>query len=89
MMVDWSAMPEQKVREIYSRDQKRRLIIFRREAGATFYFLEEAFSDDLLEMCWVPSVQNLTGVYESAETAMRAARAKVSWLGTATADQAE
>jgi hypothetical protein len=64
---------------LYSPDRTRRLHIVRRENG-TFGIEEEHFSNDEFEMCWIPRSSH--SVFDSAETALREARGRVSWLST-------
>ena len=33
-----------------------------------------------LEQCWIPSAGGFVGVYDSEETALREAKARVDWL---------
>lgn len=72
-------MEDELVAEIYSRNQKHRVMIFRRESG-TYYYTPEYFSQDNYEMCWVPARQNTIGFYESQEIAKREASGNVDWL---------
>ena len=74
-----SRMEDKVVEEIYCQNQKKRVVFFRREDG-TYYYTPEYFSEDELEMCWVPSRQNSIGIYESQETAIREARGNIDWL---------
>jgi hypothetical protein len=64
---------------LYSPDRTERVHIFRRESG-TFGYEEVYFSNDEYEMCWVP--RGSLSVFDSAETALREERGRVSWLST-------
>jgi hypothetical protein len=75
-------MPDERVKEIYDDAGKRRVVIFRREAGSFYYQLEH-FSEHPLEMCWIPGRQLPIGIYESEERAETEARANVDWLNDA------
>ena len=54
-------MAEVPVRNIYRKDGRRRVVIFRRSVGSfgenTFGFEEQYFSDEPLERCWCPLSQ--------------------------------
>jgi hypothetical protein len=70
---------------IYNNSQKRRVIILRRESG-TFYYEEEYFSDEPLEMCWIPTGRRVIGFYDTKETAETEARGNIDWLKNNTND---
>jgi hypothetical protein len=74
-------MADQRLQEIYSRDGKRRVVIYRRDTG-TFFYDQEHFSEHPLELCWIPLRQVPIGVYESQLRAEEEARANVDWLIT-------
>lgn len=69
---------------IYSKDRKRRVIIFQRSIGSfgekTFGFEEQYFSDEPLEQCWCPLSQVPLSFCETEQIAVREARARVVWL---------
>jgi hypothetical protein len=72
-------MSEQHV--IYDADRKRRVIIFGSPDGS-YSFIEERFSDEPLEMCWIPQTHRRSvPVCSSFEIALREARGRVEWLG--------
>jgi hypothetical protein len=67
------------VQTIYDEAKKRRVIILQRPDGS-FQFEEQRFSDEPLEMCWIPF-----GIYavchsDTAERALSEARGRVAWL---------
>ena len=65
------------VQTIYDDSKKRRVIIFQRDDG-TFGFDAEHFSDEPLEMAWLPSGFN--SFCDTAERALSEARGRVDWL---------
>jgi hypothetical protein len=70
---------------IYDESHKRRVKILRRESG-TFYYEQEYFSDEPLEMCWIPTGRRVTGFYDTKETAEIEARGNIDWLKNNTND---
>lgn len=60
-------------------DGRRRVSIVRRTNG-WFGFEEEEFSEDPLEMCWLPSAAESFAIFDAAETAEREARNRIEWL---------
>lgn len=59
---------------------KRRCTVFASGDG-TYSFLEEKFSDDPSEMCWLPATsQRSRPICASFEIALREARGRVEWL---------
>jgi hypothetical protein len=74
-----NAMEDQPIREIMDETGKRKVIIYRRSTG-TYCFEEWRFSQDELEMCWIPLRSHVIGFYDTAETALREASGRVSWL---------
>jgi hypothetical protein len=76
-------MTDQRVREIYSRDGQRRVVICRRGSG-TFYYAEERYHHEpyVGDGWWPERGDADVGVYESVETAAREARANIHWLIT-------
>jgi hypothetical protein len=68
-------------RVIYDSSKKRRVTIFRRDDGS-FSFLEERFSDDPREQCWLPQTHRRSiPICDSFETATREAAGRIVWLG--------
>ena len=68
-------------RVIYDSSKKRRVTIFKCEDGS-FSFLEEHFSDEPLEHCWIPLTHRRSiPVCDSFETATREAAGRIEWLG--------
>ena len=67
------------VKELTARDGKRKVRIFRRE-DRSFGFEALRFSDEPLEMCWIPDGRFSACVAESQEVAEREARGRVDWL---------
>ena len=45
-----------------------------------YTFVEERYSDDPLEKCWIPQRRQFTTICESRETVEREARGRVDWL---------
>lgn len=59
---------------------KRRCTVFAGGDG-TYSFLEEKFSDDPYEMCWLPVTwRRSQPICASFEIALREARGRVEWL---------
>lgn len=74
-------------RFIYDSDQKRRVRVFS-AADGSYSFIEEKFSDEPLEMCWIPQTyQRSQPICSSLEIAMREARDRVEWLTAANEGQ--
>jgi hypothetical protein len=68
---------------IYDADRKRRVIISGSPAG--YGFVEEHFSDDPIEMCWIPQThRHSVPICSSFEIALREARGRIEWLAAAT-----
>ena len=66
-------------RVIYDADRKRRVIIF--GADSDYSFMEEHFSDEPLENCWIPQTHRRSRpICSSFEIALREARERVDWL---------
>jgi len=64
---------------IYDAGRKRRVIISGSSAGYTF--LEEQFSEDPREMCWILQThRHSLPVCSSPEIALREAQGRVPWL---------
>jgi len=67
-------------RTIYDRAGKRRVHIYRHDDGS-FRFLEEKFSDDELERCWLMLTSRRSEpVCDTFETALREAQGRIKWL---------
>jgi hypothetical protein len=64
---------------LYDSTGKRRVRIVHRGSGRYGYD-EERFSDEPLEMCWVPIPQMPLVVCDSPEAAERDARGQIPWL---------
>src|SRR5262245_6541667 len=67
------------VKELLSPDGKRKLQVFRRDDGS-FGFESLQFSDEPLEMCWIPHGRLSECFAPTAEIAEREARGRVDWL---------
>jgi hypothetical protein len=67
------------VRELLSADGRRKVKIFRRVNG-TFGFSVWHFSDEPLEMAWIPAGYYSESFTPDAESAEREARSRVAWL---------
>ena len=65
------------VRTIRSTDGIRELVIFRRPDGF-FGFAGERFTEEDGDAFWEPA--EVSGIYESAESAESAAMAEITWL---------
>ena len=72
-------MDVQTVREIEDITQKRKVIFYRRPDG-TYFFEEWYFSEEPLEMSWIPRPLAGIGIYDSIETALREAKGRIAWL---------
>jgi hypothetical protein len=66
---------------IYDDSRKRRVIVFQRDDGS-FGFDEERFSDEPLEMAWLPYGPDCR--CDSAERALSEAHGRVPWLAEVT-----
>ena len=53
-------MIAEELKEIYDSEQKRRVIIYRDELGR-FGYIQEYFSKDPFEMCWIPTGRKIAG----------------------------
>jgi hypothetical protein len=73
------------VKELVARDDKLKVQVFRRADG-TFGFESLRFSEDPLEMSWIPHGRFSWCIAASAEVAEREARARVDWLRDANDD---
>lgn len=69
------------IQTIYDGSRKRRVVIFQREDGS-FGFDAEFFSDEPLEMAWLPS--GFDSRCDTADRALAEARGRVSWLSETT-----
>ncbi len=66
-------------RVIYDPTRTRRVTIS--GADGTYTFLEEHFSTDPSEMCWIPQTHNRSRpVCGSLDIALREAKGRVEWL---------
>jgi hypothetical protein len=68
------------VEEIVARDCKRQVNIFRRHYGS-FGFESLRFSEEPLEMAWIPHGRFSECIAPSIEVAEREARGRIDWLG--------
>jgi hypothetical protein len=65
---------------IYDDSKKRRVRIFR-EVGGSYSFIEEVFSDEPSENCWLPLTSRRSKpICDSFETALGEAKGRVVWL---------
>jgi hypothetical protein len=67
------------VHTIYDNAKKRRVVVLRRDNGS-FGFEEERFSDEPLEMAWIPFGRYSVSLCDTAERALAEARSRVQWL---------
>jgi hypothetical protein len=67
------------VRTLWSADRTSRVNVFRRADGS-FGFLEERYSDDGLEKCWIPHFGETESFCATEDIAMREATSRVAWL---------
>jgi hypothetical protein len=67
------------VKELVARDGKRKVQIFRREDGS-FGFEALRFSDEPLEMCWIPYGRFSECFAGDEQKAESEARSRVRWL---------
>jgi len=74
-------MTHRLIKTIVRPDGKRRVLIYERSDG-DFEFEEQKFSDDPLEMSWMPISRRRKSTCDSAETAEREARDRIEWLRT-------
>ena len=64
---------------LYDSTKTRRIVIFQCADGSCG-FEEQRFSDDPLEMTWIPQGKFVTSVCASVEIAMAEARGRVGWM---------
>jgi len=70
-------------RVIYDSDRKRRVRVIGLLDGS-YSFIEEKFSDEPLEMSWIPQTYRRSQpICSSVEIALREARGRVEWLAVA------
>jgi hypothetical protein len=74
-------MSEQTIHEIYSTDRLRRVLIVQRSNGF-FGFEEEYLCDETSGQYWCRYSQVPFGIFDSAETALREAHGRVTWLNS-------
>jgi hypothetical protein len=66
-------------RVIYDHSDKRRVTIS--GANGSYTFVEEHFSDEPLEMCWIPQTHRRSRpICSSFEIALREAEGRIEWL---------
>jgi hypothetical protein len=73
------------VKEFVAPDGKRKLQVFRRDDGS-FGFESLRFSEEPLEMCWIPHGPFSECFAPTAEIAEDEARGRVDWLRDETDD---
>jgi hypothetical protein len=73
------------IKELLAPDGKWKVQIFRRDDG-TFGFESLRFSEEPLEMCWIPHGRYSECFARTAEVAEREARGRVDWLRDANDD---
>ena len=73
------------VHELISPDGKWKVQVFRRDDG-TFGFESLRWSEDPLEMCWIPRGRHSGCFTPTAEIAVREAMCRVGWLRDACND---
>ena len=66
------------IQTLYDDAKKRRVVIFEREDGS-FGFEHQRFSEEPLEMAWIPYEQDCR--CDTPERALAEARGRVAWLG--------
>ncbi|MEX0611074.1 MAG: hypothetical protein WD738_16210 [Pirellulales bacterium] len=67
-------------RIIYDETKKWRVRIFQAPNGS-YGFVEEVFSDDPFELCWLPITAGRSHpVCDTVETALREAHGRIDWL---------
>lgn len=71
-------MSIQILKSLYSLDKSKRVNFIQRSDGH-FYFEEEHFSDEPLEMCWLPVPRQLS-ICDSIDTAIYEAKGSIGWL---------
>jgi len=65
---------------IYDTSKKRRVKVFR-TANGSYSFVEECFSGEPHEQCWLPMTKGRSvPICDSIETALREAEGRVDWL---------
>jgi len=73
-------MSEKPVETIYANDQKRRVVIFRRDSGSYGYREEYHYKNDLAHTEGWASLGGRACYYEDLETAKRELVENVAWL---------
>ena len=70
-------------RVIYDQKNNRRVLILR-AANGSYSFVEECFSAEPEEQCWIPVTKGRSiPVCDSIETALREAKGRITWLSDA------
>ena len=72
-------MIAEKLKEIYDSERKRRVIIYRDDLNS-FGYVQEYFSEDPFEMCWIQTGRRVAGFYDNPERAEIEARGNIDWL---------
>jgi hypothetical protein len=67
------------LKEIFSSDFKRKAIIFQREDNS-FSFEEQKFSEEPLELCWIPIGKYSISYFDNAVKAEQEAKSRIKWL---------
>jgi hypothetical protein len=73
------------VQTIYDDAKKRRVVILQREDGS-FGFEEQRFSDEPLELSWIPFGRYSVCHCDTAARALVEARGRVAWLSESVHD---
>ena len=67
-------------RVIYDLDNKRRVLILR-SANGSYSFVEECFSEDPYEQCWIPVTKGRSiPICDSIDTVLREAKGRIDWF---------
>ena len=70
----------ERLREIYNTERTKRVAFYRR-SPESFSFIEERWSDDEYERCWILG-RWPDSICDSLETAIREATERIEWLGS-------
>ncbi len=71
----------ERLREINNDDRRKRVVFYSRAVDSVS-FVEEAWSDEQFEQCWIPS-RWPDSPCDSLATAIREARGRIAWLDSA------
>jgi hypothetical protein len=72
-------MNDKVVKTICSIDGRQR-VNFIQKSNNTFYFEEEYFSENPLEMSWISSGRQSLSICDSLESAIQEAKSRIAWL---------